>query len=212
MSPGKRTLCFKFQGLSQTDAFGAPAPPEELIKLFWELEGLNALSASDSGYTSNGVVDRQWLDQTFDKAGKVIAESVKAGVECGSFGLQLMPNAFEVSSGNYLTCVCAETKIFGVDLLLSFPPGTGGETDRLPIPRVTLLEYNASPDFHQSGIRLRGNLAEMFKGVVEISIKPFFNLQSSDQAEGDGKGMGGIGSERYGWRLVGKGEIRGPTV
>ena len=82
---------------SQTDAFGAPAPPEELIKLFWELEGLNALSSSGKDYQSQGVITRSWLDETFEKCGIVIAESIKAGVECGSFGLQLMPNAFEVS-------------------------------------------------------------------------------------------------------------------
>jgi hypothetical protein len=79
-----------------------PSPPEELVKLFWELEGLNALSHStaDSAnveYTSQGVVSKEWLDKTFKKVGEVVAESIKAGVECGSFGLQLMPNAFEVS-------------------------------------------------------------------------------------------------------------------
>lgn len=78
-----------------------PSPPEEFVKLFWELEGLNALSHSttESGsteYRSQGVVSKEWLDQTFDRVGEVVAESVKAGVECGSFGLQLMPNAFEV--------------------------------------------------------------------------------------------------------------------
>jgi tubulin--tyrosine ligase len=81
----------------QTDAFGAPAPPEELVKLFWELEGLDALSDTPEGeYKSRGKIDRTWLDQTFAKVGEVVAESVKAGAECGSFGLQLVPNAFEV--------------------------------------------------------------------------------------------------------------------
>jgi hypothetical protein len=83
----------------QTDAFGAPTPPAELVKLFWELEGLDALSeAGDGKYRSRGKVSRDWLDDTFAKVAKVIAESVKAGVECGSFGLQLVPNAFEVGS------------------------------------------------------------------------------------------------------------------
>lgn len=70
---------------------------------------------------------------------------------------------------------------------------------------MTLLEYNASPDFHQSGSRLRNNLAEMFRGVVEISIKPFFG-KSTDEEEMQ------VGQERFGWRLVGKGKVRGPTV
>lgn len=87
----------------QTDAFGVPSPPEELVKLFWELEGLDTMSHSHSedgsaAYASAGVVSKAWLDRTFEKVGEVVAESIKAGVECGSFGLQLMPNAFEVSS------------------------------------------------------------------------------------------------------------------
>ena len=72
-------------------------PPEELIKLFWELEGLTALAPKASyEYESRGAVTPQWTRRTFERVGDVIAESVKAGVECGSFGLQLIPNAFEV--------------------------------------------------------------------------------------------------------------------
>jgi hypothetical protein len=81
----------------QTDAFGAPSVPEELVKLFWELEGLDALQHRGDEYSSVGSVTKDWLEATFTKVGEVVAESVKAGVDCGSFGLQLMPNAFEVS-------------------------------------------------------------------------------------------------------------------
>ena len=67
------------------------------MKLFWGLEGLDALAdTSDGEYISRGKIDRTWLDQTLAKVGEVVAESVKAGAECGSFGLQLVPNAFEV--------------------------------------------------------------------------------------------------------------------
>ena len=55
------------------------------------------MSDSKDDTSSMGVVSKEWLDTTFATVGEVIAESVKAGVECGSFGLQLMPNAFEVS-------------------------------------------------------------------------------------------------------------------
>jgi len=73
------------------------------VKLFWELEGLDALSDTPEGeYNSRGKIDRTWLDQTFAKVGEVVAESVKAGAECGSFGLQLVPNAFEVCPSNAL--------------------------------------------------------------------------------------------------------------
>ncbi|EIW71443.1 hypothetical protein TREMEDRAFT_42822 [Tremella mesenterica DSM 1558] len=172
----------------QTDAWGAPAPPEELVKLFWELEGLDALSY-DSKYRSRGRITQSWLEDTFCQVGEVIGESVKAGAECGSFGLQLIPNAFE---------------IFGVDLLMSFPHSDNGD---LPIPRITLLEYNASPDFHQTGQRLQPLLGDMFKGVVKISVAPFFNLRIDDADEDQGAWT--VGEEKWGWRLVGKGEIRG---
>lgn len=98
-----------------------------------------------------------------------------------------------------------------MDLLLSFPGGDSAEAvGSLPIPRVTLLEYNASPDFHQSGSRLRRELGEMFRGVVELSVKPFFGL-GEDAGKEREKDME-VGEERSGWRSVGKGEVRGPTV
>ena len=76
-------------------------PSEELVKLFWELEGLDALiysAGTGQHYGSRGQVGKEWLEGTFERVGEVVAESVKAGVECGSFGLQLVPNAFEVSA------------------------------------------------------------------------------------------------------------------
>ncbi|KIR36635.1 cytoplasmic protein [Cryptococcus deuterogattii MMRL2647] len=183
----------------QTDAYGAPAPPEELVKLFWELEGLSALNCSSSpssdgnySYLHQGEVTKEWLDKTFAKVGDVVAETVKAGAECGSFGLQFMPNAFE---------------IFGVDLILSFPQSTSKSTS-LPIPTVTLLEFNASPDFHQSGDRLRPKLLDMFKGVIRLSVAPFFGVETAEDEEKK-KGEIQLGEERWGWRLVGKGEVRG---
>lgn len=82
----------------QTDGFGAPVVQDDLVRLFWDLEGLTALAATPNGrYAPRGKVTVEWLEATFAKVGAVIAESVKAGAECGSFGLQLMPNAFEVS-------------------------------------------------------------------------------------------------------------------
>ena len=96
--------------------------------------------------------------------------------------------------------------------MLSFPESSVETVGELAVPRVTLLEYNASPDFHQSGSRLRRDLGEMFRGVVELSVKPFFGLELQDDAgEGGHKGMQ-VGDEKYGWTLVGQGEVRGPTA
>lgn len=107
--------------------------------------------------------------------------------------------------------------------MLSYPAADAASTSTkgaLPIPLVTLLEYNASPDFHQSGDRLRPHLAEMFRGVVRLSVAPFFGLdvlpeKDSDDAEpasaADGdetRAPAEVGEEKWGWRLVGKGEIR----
>lgn len=123
----------------------------------------------------------------------------------------------------------ADRQVFGVDLLLSLPeihpssPSRRAQSTPLPIPKVTLLEYNASPDFHQSGQRLKTDLAEMFQGIVRISVAPFFGIDlGSDEEEtseelvtGTGTGAGSddeaweVGEEKWGWRLVGKGEVRG---
>jgi hypothetical protein len=98
-------------GRYQTDAFGAPSPPEELIKLFWELEGLNPLHSQKGGYAAESAITKKWLEDTFAKVGQVVAESVKAGAECGSFGLQFMPNAFEVGSNlQHRSCWCKREK------------------------------------------------------------------------------------------------------
>lgn len=101
--------------------------------------------------------------------------------------------------------------MFGVDLLLNFP-SDGEPSERLPMPRVTILEYNASPDFHQSGERLRPHLSEMFQGIVRISIAPFFGLDLGEEAEESQDEDWRIGAERWGWRLVGRGEVRGPSA
>lgn len=176
----------------QKDAFGAPIQEDHLVRLFWDLEGMTPLAAtSDGKWSPRPKVTREWLEATFAKCGEVIAECVRAGAECGSFGLQLMPNAFE---------------IFGVDLILSFPPAAEGAD--LPTPDVTLLEFNASPDFVQSGDALKPRLLDMFKGVARIAIAPFFNIKTVDEEEEADKSEQQIGEERHAWTLVGKGAVR----
>jgi tubulin--tyrosine ligase len=77
---------------------------------------------------------------------------------------------------------------------------------------VTILEYNASPDFHQSGERLRPKLAEMFQGIIRISIAPFFELSIDDDNEVENGREWEVGTEKWGWRLVGQGQVRGPGI
>lgn len=103
-----------------------------------------------------------------------------------------------------LTLFSKTTKIFGVDFLVTLPPGSSA-------PQVHLLEFNASPDFHQSGARLQTSIRDMFDGVVTGVVAPFFEVETSDEQE---KGAGREawaweqGMERDGWKCFVKGEVR----
>jgi hypothetical protein len=92
-------------------------------------------------------------------------------------------------------------QVFGVDLLLSV---TG---ESLSEPTVTLLEFNASPDFGQSGDRLRPHLADMFKGVVRLAILPFFDCEAMD-GEKQEKELE-LEETRHGWKMIGRAATRG---
>jgi tubulin--tyrosine ligase len=98
-------------------------------------------------------------------------------------------------------------QIFGVDLLLSFDP-----TDPQATPIITLLEFNASPDFTQSGDRLRTELADAFQGVIKLVIAPFFAVKRfADEDEGESHGNVSlqVGEEKFGWKKIGEQETRG---
>jgi tubulin--tyrosine ligase len=74
---------------------------------------------------------------------------------------------------------------------------------------VTLLEFNASPDYFQSGDRLKSELAEMFKGVVQLVIAPFFGLttiQEETDAEESSSTSASLSSV---WTLIGEEKTRG---
>ena len=88
--------------------------------------------------------------------------------------MQTAPNAFEV---------------FGIDILLSTPEE--GSSD---IP-VQLLEVNACPDFRQTGDDRHHVIEELFEGVLDIAVKPFFDASSSSSEE-----------EKRPWKA---GELRG---
>lgn len=99
-----------------------------------------------------------------------------------------------------------------MDLLLSYSEASVS-VEELPVPRVTLLEYNASPDFHQTGERLRPLLLDLFKGVIRISVAPFFSLKLDGDDDAETRTDTWVkGEQRWGWTLVGQGAVRGPTV
>ena len=47
----------------------------------------------------------------------------------------------------------------------------------------------------------------MFKGVVRISVAPYFGVETIDGRE-DEKDIA-IGEERWGWRCIARGAVRG---
>jgi tubulin--tyrosine ligase len=87
-------------------------------------------------------------------------------------------------------------------------PSSGAPVAR---PQVHLLEFNASPDFHQSGTRLQTEIRSMFDGVVTGIVAPFFGVETVDEQD---KGAGREnwsweqGTERAGWKCFVKGEVR----
>jgi tubulin--tyrosine ligase len=94
-----------------------------------------------------------------------------------------------------------------VDLLLSFD---SSETQSTPV--ISLLEFNASPDFTQSGNRLRKELGDAFQGVIKLVVAPFFSIKrfADDSEEGHAESTNlQVGEEKFGWRKIGEQETRG---
>jgi tubulin--tyrosine ligase len=96
-----------------------------------------------------------------------------------------------------------------VDLLLSFPPTSGSSGTGLPAPNVTLLEFNASPDFFQSGERLKSELSDMFKDVVRLVIAPFFDLELIEDEDDSESGPAETPNKAEAWILIGEEKTRG---
>lgn len=97
-------------------------------------------------------------DEIVLRTGLVIGEAVRAA--------SAVPNHFSVAPNAF--------EIFGVDLMLSQP-----EDDR-PIG-VHLLEFNACPDFKQSGNDLHHVIERLFEGAIDLAVKPFFDPPPADE-------------------------------
>lgn len=78
-----------------------PMSPGEVdeanVHLLWELGGRKT--------TAGGELTREVLEGLWDDCGKVAGAAITAAVECGSVGLQLLPNCFEVGLPNS-PCLC----------------------------------------------------------------------------------------------------------
>ena len=95
-----------------------------------------------------------WKDDVFQQVCKITGEVFEAAARSMSVHFQPLPNAFE---------------LFAVDFLVD---ASGS---------AWLLEVNAFPDFAQTGDELQGLVAELFAGVVDVAVRPFFGLEAGEE-------------------------------
>jgi tubulin---tyrosine ligase len=100
-----------------------------------------------------------WRQDVFTQICTITGEVFEAAARSMSVHFQPLPNGFE---------------IFGVDFLVDAEG------------KAWLLEVNACPDFAQTGTGLQGLVRELFEGVVEVAVKPFFGLENEDADGQDG--------------------------
>ncbi|KAF2464718.1 TTL-domain-containing protein [Lindgomyces ingoldianus] len=130
---------------------------EGSVELFWSLP--DSLTTSNSN--TNTLPNSSWKSAIFSQICAITSETFLAAARSMSIHFQPLPNAFE---------------IFGVDFLV----GVEGD-GRL---NTYLLEVNAFPDFRQTGTELKGLVEGLFEGVVDVGVRPFFEV------EGEGKAVG----------------------
>lgn len=99
--------------------------------------------------SSSNSDNRQWKQQVFTQICSITGEIFEAAARVMGIHFQPLPNAFEV---------------FALDFLVD-ADGT-----------AWLLEVNAFPDFKQTGPELKSLVQELFDGVVDIAVRPFFGL------------------------------------
>ena len=93
---------------------------------------------------------REWQTNVFDQICTTSGELFRAAAKNNAVHFQPLPNAFE---------------LFGLDFLVD-AEGT-----------AFLLEVNAFPDFKQTGEELKDLVRGLFEEVVDVAIKPFFEVE-----------------------------------
>ncbi|KAJ5888090.1 hypothetical protein N7495_008131 [Penicillium taxi] len=98
-----------------------------------------------------------WKEKIFDQICAVTGEVFEAAARGMMVHFQTLPNAFE---------------LFGVDFLVD---ASGNSW---------LLEFNAFPDFGQTGENLRDvAVGRLFEETVDVAVKPFFGLQAGGNGD-----------------------------
>jgi tubulin---tyrosine ligase len=93
-----------------------------------------------------------WKDKVFHQICEVTGEVFEAAARSMMVHFQTLPCSFE---------------LFGLDFLVD----AGG--------KAWFLEVNAFPDFKQTGDDLKELVSGLFEEVMDIAVKPFFNIEST---------------------------------
>lgn len=130
---------------------------ESSVFLLSDLVGYRMVTSTNSecGDGKPLYLTKALVDDAVVSIGNTVGEIFRAGLA--------VPNHFSVAANSF--------EIFGIDFLLAEP---NSQDDPL---RVHLLEINACPDFKQSGSRLHKTIQNMFEGVLQLAVLPFFDIQ-----------------------------------
>ncbi|OSS54590.1 hypothetical protein B5807_00295 [Epicoccum nigrum] len=131
---------------------------EGSVGLFWNLP--DGIAAQPGGAGVDAPSD--WKDRVFAQIKEITGATFEAAARGMGVHFQPLPNAFE---------------IFGLDFMV------GIEADGCL--NTYLLEVNAFPDFRQTGSELSGMIEELFEGVVDEAIRPFFGKSEEGSAKNE---------------------------
>jgi hypothetical protein len=131
---------------------------EGSVGLFWNLP--DGIAAQPGGAGVDAPSD--WKDRVFAQIKEITGATFEAAARGMGVHFQPLPNAFE---------------IFGLDFMV------GIEADGCL--NTYLLEVNAFPDFRQTGSELSGMIEELFEGVVDEAIRPFFGKAEEGSAKNE---------------------------
>lgn len=133
---------------------------EGSVGSFWQLP--DDIPSQSGAAGKNGipiVAAKSWKDDVFAQICSITGRVFEAAARGMSIHFQPLPNAFE---------------LFGLDFMVGIEEDGSLNT--------WLLEVNAFPDFRQTGDELKDMVGDLFKGVVNVGIAPFFGI---NQVEND---------------------------
>lgn len=142
--------------LFAAERYTSPSKSQELRRHLTNtcLQGSNVREGSVKAFWDFEDLGEAQKHGIYDQICSITGELFEAAARVSSIHFQPLPNAFE---------------IFGLDFLV----------DSKGI--AWLLEVNSFPDFQQTGNELQDLVEELFEGVVNVAIKPFFGITEDNQ-------------------------------